>query len=91
MKLFIMQFLQSRVPFFLFCPTAPCYCTPSNSTLLLYTLSLCSSLSVRDQVSHPYKITGKILYLYILSLSLLIANGKAEDSDSRYSLNLTCS
>jgi hypothetical protein len=24
--------------------------------LLSYTLSLCSSLSVRDQVSHPYKI-----------------------------------
>jgi hypothetical protein len=25
------------------------------------TLSLCSSLSVRDQVLHPYKITGKII------------------------------
>jgi hypothetical protein len=29
------------------------------STLFSNTLSLCSSLSVRDQVSHPYKTTGK--------------------------------
>jgi hypothetical protein len=29
------------------------------STLLSNTLSLCSSLNVRDQVSHPYKTTGK--------------------------------
>jgi hypothetical protein len=30
------------------------------------TLSLCSSLKVRDQVSHPYSITSKITVLYIL-------------------------
>jgi hypothetical protein len=30
------------------------------------TLSLCSSLNVRDQVSHPYRTTGKIIVLYIL-------------------------
>jgi hypothetical protein len=30
------------------------------STLFSNTLGLCSSLSVRDQVSHPYKTTGKI-------------------------------
>jgi hypothetical protein len=35
------------------------------STLFSNTLSLCSSLSVRDQVSHLYKITGKIIVLYI--------------------------
>jgi hypothetical protein len=29
------------------------------STLFSNTLSLCSSLSVRDHVSHPYKTTGK--------------------------------
>jgi hypothetical protein len=34
------------------------------STLFSNTLSLCSSLSVRDQVSHPYKTTGKITVLY---------------------------
>jgi hypothetical protein len=30
------------------------------STLFSNTLSLCSSLRVRDQVTHPYKIKGKI-------------------------------
>jgi hypothetical protein len=34
-------------------------------TLFCDTLSLCSSLSVRDQVSHPYKTTGRIMVLYI--------------------------
>jgi hypothetical protein len=36
------------------------------STLFSNTLSLCPSLDVRDQVSHPYKTTGKIIVLYIL-------------------------
>jgi hypothetical protein len=35
------------------------------STLFCKTLSLCSSLKVRDQVSHPYSTTGKIAVLYI--------------------------
>jgi hypothetical protein len=30
------------------------------------TLSLCSSLNVRDKVLHPYRTTGKIILLYIL-------------------------
>jgi hypothetical protein len=30
-----------------------------------------SSLSVSDQVSHPYKITGKIMVMYILILNFL--------------------
>jgi hypothetical protein len=34
------------------------------STLFSNTLNLCSSLSVRDQVSHPYRTTGKIIVLY---------------------------
>jgi hypothetical protein len=33
------------------------------STLFSNTLSLCSSVSVTDQVSHPYKTTGKIIML----------------------------
>jgi hypothetical protein len=33
------------------------------------TLSLCSSLNVRDQVSHPNKTTGRILVLYILNVT----------------------
>jgi hypothetical protein len=37
----------------------------STRTLFSNTLSLCSFLSVTDQVSHPYK-TGKIIVLYTL-------------------------
>jgi hypothetical protein len=33
---------------------------------VLNTLSLCSSLNVRDQVSHSYRTTGKIIVMYIL-------------------------
>jgi hypothetical protein len=33
-------------------------------TLFSYTLSICFSLNVRNQVSHPYKTTGKIILLY---------------------------
>jgi Na+-transporting NADH:ubiquinone oxidoreductase subunit NqrE len=36
------------------------------STLFSNTLGLCSFLNVRDQVSRPYKTTGKIIVLYIL-------------------------
>jgi hypothetical protein len=38
------------------------------STLLSVTLSLCSSLNVRDQAPHPYRTTGKFVVLYILIL-----------------------
>jgi hypothetical protein len=33
------------------------------------TLSLCSSLKDRDHVSHPYNTTGKIIVMYILTVS----------------------
>jgi hypothetical protein len=36
------------------------------NTLFSNTLSLCSSLTVRDHVSHPYRTTGKIIVLDIL-------------------------
>jgi hypothetical protein len=36
------------------------------STLFSNTLSLCSSLNVRNQVSHPYKTIGKVIVLCIL-------------------------
>jgi hypothetical protein len=35
------------------------------STLFSDTLNLCSSLHVRDKDSHPYRTTGKIIFLYI--------------------------
>jgi len=47
------------------------------STLFSDTLSLCSSLNVNDQVSYPYKTTGKIIVMYILILTNL--DSKTED------------
>jgi hypothetical protein len=40
-------------------------------TLFSNTLSLCSSLNVRDRVSHPYKTTDRITVLYILTFTFL--------------------
>jgi hypothetical protein len=40
-------------------------------TLFSHTLSLCSFYNVRDQVSHPYRTTGKIIPLYILIFMFL--------------------
>ena len=50
---------------------SPFYLPPLSPNILLntlfsYTLSLRSSRNVSDQVSHPYKTTGKIIVLYIL-------------------------
>jgi hypothetical protein len=41
------------------------------STLFSNSLSLCSSFNVRDQVSHPYKTTGRIMGLYVLTFTFL--------------------
>ena len=42
------------------------------NTIFSNTLSFLSSLNVSDQVSNPYKITGKIIVLYILILNFWI-------------------
>jgi hypothetical protein len=39
---------------------SPLFCLNILPSTLLNTLNLCPSLSVRDQVSHPYR-TGKII------------------------------
>ena len=39
------------------------------NTIFSYTLSFLSSHNVNNQVSHPYKTTGKIIVLYILIFS----------------------
>ena len=47
------------------------------SILFWKTLSLCSSLDVRDQASRPYKTTGKITVLYIVIF--IFFDSKLED------------
>jgi hypothetical protein len=45
--------------------------------------SLCTSLGVRDHVSYPYRITGKVAVLYILILFAepsCVKHGKAHIS-----------
>ena len=49
-------------------------------TLFSNILSLRSSLSINDKVSHPYKTTDKIRVLYILIFKFL--DSKLEDNDS---------
>ena len=48
------------------------------STLISDTLSLCSSLNVRYQVSHPYKTTSKNVVLYILIYIFWRANWRTK-------------
>jgi hypothetical protein len=46
-------------------------------TLFVHTLSGCTSLSMRDQVSHPYKTTGKFTFTYFFIFVFL--DSKLED------------
>jgi hypothetical protein len=43
------------------------------STLFSNTLSLCFSLHVRDQVSDPYRTTGKFIILYVLIFKFFVS------------------
>ena len=45
------------------------------NTMFSNTLSFFSSRSVNDQVSHPYKTTGKIIVLYILIFKFFLREG----------------
>ena len=71
--------LSSSLCNFLHSPVTPSLLGPNIllNTLFSNTLSLCPSLNVSDQVSHPYKTTGKIMVLYILTFKFL--DSKLED------------
>ena len=70
--------LSSSLCNFLHSPVTPSPLGPNIplNTLFSNTLSLCSSLSVSDQDSHPYKTTDRIIVLYILICIFFIANWK---------------
>jgi hypothetical protein len=60
-------------------PVTSSLCDPNIllNTLFSNTIILCSSLNVRDQVSHPYRTTGKITLFIILIFKFL--NSREED------------
>jgi hypothetical protein len=60
MKPLIMQFSPT------FCHFIPLRCEYSSQQCSSNTMSLCFSLTVRAQVSHPYRTIDKIIILHIL-------------------------
>jgi hypothetical protein len=66
---------------FLWPPVTPSLFRPNIvlSTLFLNILSLCSSFNEKDQVSHPYGTTGKMMVLYTISIYFykVFGNNKA--------------
>jgi len=80
MKPLIMYFFHSLVTSFLLRPNI------LLNTLYSDTLSLRSSFNVSNQVSDPYKTTGKIIILYILIRIFL--DIKLEDKIQYYTSNI---
>jgi hypothetical protein len=66
MKLLVMQFLHPPATSSLLGPNI------LLSTLFSNAFSLYSSFNVRDQVSHPYRTTGKIIVFYILVFKFFV-------------------
>jgi hypothetical protein len=74
MKLLIMQSSPTS------CHFIPLRSKYSPQHLFSSTLSLCSSLNVRGQVSHTYETTGKVTVLHILIFAFL--DSRREDRSS---------
>jgi len=61
------------------------------STLFSNTVSLCSPLNMRDQVSHPYKTAGNTIVLYFIPQVFWIANWKTKYSGLNSNRHSLCS
>ena len=61
------------------------------STLFSNTVSLCSFLSMRDQVSHPYETTGNTIVLYFILKVFWRANWKTKYSGLKSNRHSLCS
>jgi hypothetical protein len=63
--------LSSSLCNFLHAPVTSTLFGPNSllRTLFSNTASLSSSLNMRDQVSHPYKTTGRIMVFYVLTFT----------------------
>jgi hypothetical protein len=79
-----------------FSPTSyhfiPLWSQYSPQQPLSNTFGLCSSLNLRDQLSHPYP-TDNIIVVYILVFAFLYtrqASECCELNSSKYYINLTC-
>jgi hypothetical protein len=82
MKLLVMQFSPFSRPS-LFGPNI------LLSTLFSNTLSLCSSPNVRNQVSHPYRTTGKIIALHILVFKFFWQQTRRQEVLDRMGASIT--
>ena len=78
------SFLHSLVTSSLLCPDT------LLSTLFSDTLSPRSSLSVSDQVSHPYKSTCKFMVLYIFMFIFLDSKSERHKNYSQHSTTSVC-
>jgi hypothetical protein len=89
MWLLIMQFSPSSYHSCLFSPNI------LLSTLCSNAFSLHSSFNGRDQVSHTYKSTGRIMVLYILSFTFFdnrcVKTKDSQLNDNKHYLNSICS
>jgi hypothetical protein len=59
-------------------PCGSCKNRRLGGKLFSNTFSLCSSLTIRDHVSHPYRTTGKMIVLYILIFTFFNSRREVE-------------